>query len=332
MRAQFPLAMLQLKTTGYCEIELPEWMFDLDYPGQYMRRIKNVSLSIPAVVGPYTSINCRLTLLSSKTRIDPRLAIIPGECCDAPGLCNGYQEKPDDPRIVRQYGAREAIATSNAQNDSGMFELNFRDERYLPFEFSGAISTWRIELPVENNFFDLNTINDLIIHLNYTAREGGGVLRQAANEAAQSFLPREGLRFFDVKHEMPDAWRLFREDKGQPEKKLGLWLNQAMFPYLPNKQAVTVNRLELFFQAVPPYPEDEIEVNFNLQAESSDKHDNLEIYCRRGDEPADLYHGVLELETKSLNSGKKERIGEFVFPRANGDILNVFLFCRYEVS
>jgi hypothetical protein len=28
----------------------------------------------------------------------------------------------------------QSIATSNAQNDDGMFELNFRDERYLPFE------------------------------------------------------------------------------------------------------------------------------------------------------------------------------------------------------
>ena len=37
------------------------------------------------------------------------------------------------------YAAREAIATSSGQNDSGLFELNFRDERYLPFEFHGAM-------------------------------------------------------------------------------------------------------------------------------------------------------------------------------------------------
>ena len=46
-------------------------MFDLDYPGMYMRRIKNVSLTIPCVTGPYTGVHCRLTLLSSTTRIDP---------------------------------------------------------------------------------------------------------------------------------------------------------------------------------------------------------------------------------------------------------------------
>jgi hypothetical protein len=40
----------------------------------------------------------------------------------------------------------QSIATSSGQADSGLFELNFRDERYLPFEGAGAISRWRLEL------------------------------------------------------------------------------------------------------------------------------------------------------------------------------------------
>jgi hypothetical protein len=40
-----------------------------------------------------------------------------------------------------------SIAASTA-HDSGVFELNFRDERYLPFEGAGAInSTWTLDLP-----------------------------------------------------------------------------------------------------------------------------------------------------------------------------------------
>ncbi|MEO1449451.1 MAG: insecticidal toxin complex protein, partial [Bacteroidota bacterium] len=67
-RDSFPMSFLQLQTTGYCEIDIPEWIFDHDYPGHFMRRIKNVSLSIPCVVGPYTGVHAKLTLLSSKTR------------------------------------------------------------------------------------------------------------------------------------------------------------------------------------------------------------------------------------------------------------------------
>lgn len=106
-------------------------------------------------------VHCRLTLLSSMTRVDPRLSAPGHGCCCPPEPCNcecreeerqarEYEPCPDDPRIVRHYGAREAIATSTGQNDSGLFELNFRDERYLPFEYMGAVSCWRLELPQEN--------------------------------------------------------------------------------------------------------------------------------------------------------------------------------------
>jgi hypothetical protein len=40
LRHDFPLAFLQLKAGGVCEVDIPEWMFDLDYPSHYMRRIK----------------------------------------------------------------------------------------------------------------------------------------------------------------------------------------------------------------------------------------------------------------------------------------------------
>ncbi len=63
---------------------------------------------------------------------------------------------------MKRYGATEAIATSTGQNDAGLFELNFRDERYLPFEYAGAVSRWRIELPIETNAFDIDTVSDLI--------------------------------------------------------------------------------------------------------------------------------------------------------------------------
>ncbi len=184
IRLDFPLAILQLKTTGACEIEIPEWRLDREYPGHYLRRIKAVSLTIPCVAGPYTGVHCKLTLLSSATRVEPTLLDVE-ECC--PGQCTcgcceqqRYEAITDDPRIVKRYGATEAIATSAGQNDTGLFELNFRDERYLPFEYAGAVSRWRIELPIETNAFDIDTLSDLIFQLSYTAREGGSSLREAS--------------------------------------------------------------------------------------------------------------------------------------------------------
>ena len=100
---------------------------NLDYPGHYMRRIKSVSLSIPCVVGPYTSVSCKLSLISNKYRknVTPKLG------AGAPTDNDKYNETVgNDDRFVYNIGTIQSIATSTAQNDSGVFELNFRDERY----------------------------------------------------------------------------------------------------------------------------------------------------------------------------------------------------------
>ncbi len=63
-----PLPLVKLKSTGVCEINLPELLFNMDYPGHCLRRIKSVSLTIPCVTGPYAGVNCTLTLLKSSVR------------------------------------------------------------------------------------------------------------------------------------------------------------------------------------------------------------------------------------------------------------------------
>ena len=50
-----PDALVELRETGECNFDVSELLFDLDHPGHYLRRVKSVRLTIPAVVGPYTS-------------------------------------------------------------------------------------------------------------------------------------------------------------------------------------------------------------------------------------------------------------------------------------
>ena len=160
LRQLNPVALLTLKATGTCQVTIPEWLYDLDCPGHYMRRIKNVALSIPSVVGPYTSVNCTLSLLKSSLRKSP----VAGD---------GYaRQGSEDDRFVDYIGAVQSIVTSSGQNDSGMFETNLRDERFLPFEGAGAESTWKLDLPQDYRTFDYDTISDVILHIRYTARQG----------------------------------------------------------------------------------------------------------------------------------------------------------------
>jgi hypothetical protein len=132
LRQLDPVALLMLKTTGSSTVSVPEWLFDRDCPGHYMRRIKNVAVSIPSVVGPYTSLNCTLTLLGSSVRKSSLLA--DGEYA---------RQGAGDDRFVDYPAAAQSIVTSTGSNDTGLFETNLRDERFLPFEGAGAISTWK---------------------------------------------------------------------------------------------------------------------------------------------------------------------------------------------
>jgi Tc toxin complex TcA C-terminal TcB-binding domain len=52
LRDWFPLALIELRSSGRCQIDIPEALFDLDCAGHSFRRIKSVAVSIPCVVGP----------------------------------------------------------------------------------------------------------------------------------------------------------------------------------------------------------------------------------------------------------------------------------------
>jgi hypothetical protein len=161
-----------------CEFNIPEWLLDLDTPGHYLRRIKSVSVSIPSVTGPYTNVSCKLTLLKSEVRHE-RTAT----------TGTSYPRVSDeDPRFTYYFGASEAIVTSSGNGDSGLFETQLREERFLPFEGSGVISTWRLELPGKYPQFDYSTISDVVLSIRYTARDGGDSLRNAAAAAIDEQL------------------------------------------------------------------------------------------------------------------------------------------------
>ena len=69
-----PGALMHIRNAGAANFSLPEWAFDLFYPGQFKRRIKAVRLTIPCVAGPYTNISATLSLTESQIRTEPVLA------------------------------------------------------------------------------------------------------------------------------------------------------------------------------------------------------------------------------------------------------------------
>ncbi|TRX54812.1 hypothetical protein FNH22_18840 [Fulvivirga sp. M361] len=228
-----PQALLQLRENGKCEVHLSEVLFDMDHPGQYLRRIKSVSVTIPCVTGPYTNVNCKLTLLNSRVRKSTQIGS---------NVTDYAYQGADDLRFTHYFAGTQAIATSSAQRDSGMFEFNFRDERYLPFERLGAVSTWRLELPQEFRQFDYDTISDAIIHVNYTARDGGDNFRQSVESNLQSELDKlldelaateTGLqRMFSLEREFStEMTALLHPSSDTEDYKTTIKLSDRNFPY-----------------------------------------------------------------------------------------------------
>ena len=230
LRQLDPFALLKLRETGMCEFALPEVLFDMDHPGHYLRRVKSVALSIPCVVGPYTSLNCSLRLLEHKFRINS----IAKDKAD-------YPEKmgESDDRFATVNVPITSIAVSSGLSDSGVFELNFRDERYIPFEGAGAISKWRVELPENFRQFDYDTISDVIVHLRYTATEGGDKLKRPADGSVQDFIKgvastgqQEGLfAVFDIRRDFSNEWhKAMQSRNGATERVIEL---NKLYEHLP---------------------------------------------------------------------------------------------------
>lgn len=142
-----------LKSNGTCEFELTQKMFDDDYAGQnhYLRRIKTISVTLPVSLGPYKDICAVLTQSYSKVEMAATVGT-----------------------AKENLRASQQIALSHGTDDNGQFQLNFQDERYLPFEYTGAISRWSLTFPnPEAQQAMLKSLTDIIVHVSYTARREG---------------------------------------------------------------------------------------------------------------------------------------------------------------
>jgi hypothetical protein len=121
-------------------LKLADLSIGSDYPASLgvVRHIKQISVTLPALVGPYQDVRAVLSYGGS--------VVMPRGC--------------------------SALAVSHGMNDSGQFQLDFNDPRYLPFEGLPVNDTGVLTLSfpdVEGRQKDLLlSLTDIILHIRYT--------------------------------------------------------------------------------------------------------------------------------------------------------------------
>jgi hypothetical protein len=249
LRQLNPVALLSLRELGETTFDLPEILFDLDFPGHYFRRIKSVALSFPCVVGPYVGINCTVTLLQHQYR-------------SSDSTEPSYLAKQDgrDPRFVHEdiQVPITSVCVSSGNNDAGVFEpLDFHGERYQPFEGAGVISSWKLRLPKEFRAFDYRSISDVVMQIRYTAKNGGESLTQAASKGIRDYMKgaatasqkRAISLLLDIRGDYADAWYSFAAapDPAHKDKRfLPIPSIKNRLPFFARSSNITVKSAAIY--------------------------------------------------------------------------------------
>ncbi|MCT8342099.1 MULTISPECIES: Tc toxin subunit A-related protein [Photorhabdus] len=139
------------KTSLQASISLADLQICHDYPEGSgvgnVRRIKQISVTLPALLGPYQDVQAILSYSGDVTGLT--------ESC-------------------------KSLAVSHGMNDSGQFQLDFNDGKFLPFEgididkgtltlsFPNAIGEGSKEGKQQTM---LESLSDIILHIRYTIRQ-----------------------------------------------------------------------------------------------------------------------------------------------------------------
>lgn len=205
-----PIALAELRATGTCDFELNEAFWNKHAPALYFRRFASIAASVPAVVGQFNGVHGRLSIVRASYRVDPSLlGSTPEERRDA----YPRQQGGEDPRFVDQFARPgDFIVLSTGVRDTGLGADEAKEDRCRPCENLGVDSSWHLEISQRDNAFDLATMADVILHVEYTARDGGAQLGEAARAALTTLSSTEGF-LISLRHQYPGEWQAFKSSQ-----------------------------------------------------------------------------------------------------------------------
>ena len=156
------------------------------------------------------------------------------------------------------------IASGMCQTDQHGRDGYYNTPLPAVFGHEGAgvvMSQWRLELPADPSKndpcqFGYDTISDVILHLRYTAREGGGLLRDGALtnlktqiDEAQGDNDKWLVRLFSIRHEFPTEWAKFKSVQNVSNTSpaaLTLNLRSEHYPFWSQGRLGAMRQVDIF--------------------------------------------------------------------------------------
>ncbi|MFT5838529.1 MAG: hypothetical protein ACI9UT_001022 [Flavobacteriales bacterium] len=222
-----PVAFLQLRNKRQCEFKFTEELFDYDFPGHYCRQVKSIAVSI--IAGEGKTVNATLTQLNNKTLMEADLKAVK------------YLLKPKDEQplsIRNDWRPTQQIAVSEVDqytgNSNGTFELRFDDPRYVPFEGTGAISSWRLELSGKKGSYNINELEDVQVEIKYTALQGGSAFADAVKGLLK---PYDTAVYMDIAQTFPSEFFAYVNDEID---EMRVHISKHMFPNMSGSKITGV--------------------------------------------------------------------------------------------
>ncbi len=171
------------------------------------------------------------------------------------------------------------------------------------------------------------------------------MLRAAAMAACRGRLPGDGWAFFDARHDFPDAWELFRRSVHDHSRSrdLAIRLRRRLLPYLPGNPELRLTKFALMFETTEmeeercweadgcPCPEPQIAASCHVGFRQRGKDKEPRTFtCYATTQWPRLYTGEIDVELHAFHRGAEDCEVLFAFPAEFGDIVKVYLFCRYD--
>jgi hypothetical protein len=176
-----PAEFQRFRESGVLTFATPMALFDRDAPGDYLRLIRQVRVSLLALLPPPQEIRATLSTTGAAR------TVLGGPVFQA----------------VRMNYGPQSVALSAPRDSTGLFELQAPPELRLPFEGLGVDTSWELRMPKASNLFDYSTIADVLVTIDYTALHSPEY-RQQVIRALDRRITAD--RSFSFRHQFADAW------------------------------------------------------------------------------------------------------------------------------